>query len=91
MPKRGSDDDEQDLINAEFDSLVAGLNLDQSSPTTYLDELDGIEKSEAFKAPHIPAKKVGRKSFLESLQSARMSFEKWKRNRGDHDGDGAVL
>lgn len=91
MARREGDDDEQELINAEFDSLVAGLNLDQSSPTTYLDELDAIEKSEAFQAPHIPSKRVSRKSFIESLKSAHKSFEKWKRNRGDHDGDGAVL
>ena len=32
--------DERELIDAEFDSIVSGLSLDQSSPTTYLDELD---------------------------------------------------
>lgn len=85
------DDDEQSLIDSEFESLVSGLSLDQSSPTTYLDELDGIEKSESFTAPKIPRKKVSRQSLRDSIESARKSFEKWKRNRGDHDGDGAVI
>jgi carboxylesterase len=35
-------DDEQELINAEFEAMVSGLNLDQSSPSTYLDELEEI-------------------------------------------------
>jgi hypothetical protein len=43
----GSDEDDTELINAEFESMVAGLSLDQSSPRTYLDELDEIEKEEA--------------------------------------------
>lgn len=91
MAKRGSDDDEQDLINAEFESLVSGLNLDQSSPSTYLDELDAIEESESFKAPQIPKKKINRRNLADAFNSARASFEKWKSNRGGHDGDGAVL
>lgn len=41
------DDDDTELINAEFESMVAGLSLDQSSPRTYLDDLDEIEKEEA--------------------------------------------
>ena len=32
--------DERELIDAEFESMVSGLSLDQSAPTTYLDELD---------------------------------------------------
>lgn len=32
--------DENDLIDAEFESIVSQLSLDQSAPTTYLDELD---------------------------------------------------
>lgn len=39
-------DDEMDLINAEFESMVADLNLDQSSPRTFLDELDEIDRAE---------------------------------------------
>lgn len=40
-------DDDTELINAEFESMIAGLSLDQSSPRTYLDELDEIEREEA--------------------------------------------
>ena len=32
--------DERELIDAEFESIVSGLSLDESAPTTYLDELD---------------------------------------------------
>jgi hypothetical protein len=46
-PAGANDDDEMELINAEFESMVAGLSLDESSPRTYLDELDEIEKEEA--------------------------------------------
>lgn len=37
---RSDEMDERDLIDAEFDAIVSGLSLDQSSPSTYLDELD---------------------------------------------------
>ncbi len=37
---RNSISSEADLIDAEFEAMVSGLSLDQSSPTTYLDELD---------------------------------------------------
>jgi len=33
--QRGSDFNERDLVDAEFDSIVSTLSLDQSSPTTY--------------------------------------------------------
>lgn len=46
-PNDGRDEDDTELINAEFESMVAGLSLDQSSPRTYLDELDEIEREEA--------------------------------------------
>jgi hypothetical protein len=45
------DDDDSELVNAEFDSIVSTLSLDQSSPTTYLDQLDAIDDSERFVAP----------------------------------------
>lgn len=38
------DEDERELIDAEFDAIVSGLSLDESAPTTYLDELDSSEK-----------------------------------------------
>ena len=39
--------DEEELIRSEFESIISGLNLDQSSPSTYLDDLDRID-DEAF-------------------------------------------
>jgi len=44
--------DDSELVNAEFDSIVSTLSLDQSSPTTYLDQLDALEDSERFVAPN---------------------------------------
>ena len=44
-------DDDSELVNAEFDSIVSTLSLDQSSPTTYLDQLASIDDSDRFVAP----------------------------------------
>ena len=44
--------DERDLIDAEFDAIVSGLSLDASTGSTYLDELEKIDESEQFTAPH---------------------------------------
>jgi hypothetical protein len=41
------DEDERELIDAEFDAIVSGLSLDESAPTTYLDELDSSAKVES--------------------------------------------
>lgn len=45
-------DDEAELINAEFESIVSHLNLDQSTGTTYLDELDARAEAERFIPPN---------------------------------------
>lgn len=50
--KRGSDFDESDLVDAEFDSIISGLSLDQSAPTTYLDELDKFDEINRFVPPN---------------------------------------
>ena len=48
-----SESDERELIDAEFDSIVSGLSLDESSPTTYLDELDAPQYDpEGFTPPN---------------------------------------
>ena len=48
-----SESDERELIDAEFDSIVSGLSLDESSPTTYLDELDSPQYDpEGFTPPN---------------------------------------
>jgi carboxylesterase len=49
--KRGNELNERDLVDAEFDSIVSELSLDESAPTTYLDQLDKIEASEKFLPP----------------------------------------
>jgi hypothetical protein len=36
--------DEEELIRSEFESIVSGLSLDESAPTTYLDDLDRIDR-----------------------------------------------
>jgi hypothetical protein len=50
--KRGDDFNETELVDAEFDSIVSGLSLNESSPTTYLDELDHIYEAERFIPPN---------------------------------------
>jgi len=44
--------DEEELIRSEFESMVSGLSLDESSTSTYLDELDQIDRSDRFVAPN---------------------------------------
>lgn len=49
-----SEIDDAELINAEFQSIIEGLSLDESTPTTYLDQLeylDNYAEIEHFKAP----------------------------------------
>lgn len=76
--------DEEELIRSEFESIVSGLNLDQSSPSTYLDDLDRIDR-EGFVPPN-PAP-ITPRGFV---QSARNAIARWfhKTNRDD---DGAAL
>lgn len=76
--------DEEELIRSEFDSIVSGLNLDQSSPSTYLDDLDRIDQ-EAFIQPN-PAPQTPR-GFI---QSARNAIQRWF-HRNNRDDDGAAL
>jgi pimeloyl-ACP methyl ester carboxylesterase len=44
--------DENDLIDAEFEAIVAGLSLDESSPANFLDDLDREEADEHFIEPN---------------------------------------
>ena len=44
-------DDDSDLVNAEFESIVSTLSLDESTHSTYLDQLEDIDDSERFVAP----------------------------------------
>ena len=76
--------DEEELIRSEFESIVSGLNLDQSSPSTYLDDLDRID-NEGFVQPN-PAPQSPR-GFI---QSARNAITRWL-HRNNRDDDGATL
>ena len=88
MAKRENEGfDEEDLIKAEFDSIVEGLSLDESSPTTYLDELDRFEEVNKFTPPAVPKKK-----FREQLREMRISFPRWRKNSRElPPDDGAVI
>ena len=76
--------DEEELIRSEFESIVSGLNLDQSAPTTYLDDLDRID-NEGFVQPN-PAPQTPRGFFY----SARNAINRWF-HRNHRDGDGAAI
>lgn len=45
-------DDDSDLVNAEFESIVSTLSLDESTDTNYLDQLSEIDELESFVAPN---------------------------------------
>ncbi len=88
MAKRENEGfDEEDLIKAEFDSIVEGLSLDESSPTTYLDELVRFEEVEKFTPPPVPKKK-----FRDQLREMKISFTRWRKNSRElPPDDGAVI
>ena len=88
MSKPGQDDSfDDELINAEFESIVEGLSLDESSPTTYLDELDAFVDANKF-TPPIPPKKSLKDQYLD----AKRSIIRWKNNRiNENPEDGAAL
>jgi hypothetical protein len=84
-------DDEMELINAEFESMVANLNLDQSSPTTFLDDLDAINEAENQAIYNLPQERLGLRN---SIISALAAIQRWW-NRDDRDdrddSDGAQV
>jgi hypothetical protein len=83
-------EDDKDLIDEKFQALVSGLSLDQSSPTTYLDELERNVDDEHF-TPPVPEKITRKKFFTDGINA----FKKWKDNpRSDNSGlddDGAQV
>ena len=83
-------EDDEDLIDEKFHALVSGLSLDESSPTTYLDDLDRNVDDEHFTHP-APAKTNLKKFFTDGVTA----FKKWKDNpRSDNSGlddDGAQV
>ena len=82
-------DDEMDLINAEFESMVSGLSLDESSPSTYLDELDARARSNS-EAEFYALPPRERKSLHQRVQAVITTLKSWW-NRGNRDDDGALL
>jgi hypothetical protein len=93
MSKRGlgheSEDsfDDKELIDAEFQSMVESLSLDESAPTTYLDELDAIDRSTKFSPPAIP-----KSSLINQIKDSLNAIVRWKNNRNNqHPDDGAAL
>ncbi len=88
-PTEPENSDERDLIDAEFESMVSGLSLDESTPHTYLDDLDAIIESEKFIPPTPP--KITFKTFIKGSSKA---FRNWKDRKGssdETDGDGAII
>jgi hypothetical protein len=82
--KEPEDFDEEELIRSEFESIVSGLSLDESAPTTYLDDLDRIDE-EKFVQPNPP-----RQTPQGFIASAKLAIYRWLK-RGHHEDDGAAL
>lgn len=82
--KEPEDFDEEDLIRSEFESIVSGLSLDESTPSTYLDDLDRVD-TEGFIQPNPP-----RQSPSGFIASAKAAINRWLK-RGYHEDDGAAL
>ena len=80
------DANERELIDLEFQSMVEGLSLDESSPTTYLDELDNFQDRNRFHPPVPPKVGLG-----ETFKRAINSIKKWKNGPTFRDDDGAAL
>ncbi|CAN2206010.1 hypothetical protein MCEMZLE2_00867 [Candidatus Nanopelagicaceae bacterium] len=81
------EDFDDELIKAEFDSMVEGLSLDESAPTTYLDELDSFEDHNRFTPPAIP-----KRGIKDQVRDAFRAMTRWKNNaHNDHPEDGAAL
>lgn len=84
------DEDEKHLIDEKFQALVSGLSLDQSSPSSYLDELDRDVDDEHF-TPPAPERMNLRKFFADGVSA----FKRWKDNprsdNSDLDDDGAQV
>ena len=83
--------DEEDLIRSEFDSIVSGLSLDESTPNTYLDDLERIEKiegqnlDEGFAQPTPPGANP-----IDLFRSAKVAIKRWF-NRPYREDDGVNL
>lgn len=52
-------DDDAELIDSEFASIIAGLSLDESSPSNYLDDLDRPDPEDHFEKPNPVLEPIG--------------------------------
>jgi hypothetical protein len=83
----GPDDaTEHELIEMEFQAMVENLSLDESAPTSYLDELDKFEDQNRFIAPNPP-----RRSASQTFRSALSAFKNWKGGNSNRGDDGVAL
>ena len=88
MARNPSDDfDDEELIRAEFDSMVEGLSLDESTPNTYLDDLENNFDENYYLPPKLP-----RQSPRDFFISMKEALQRWFNRGGPRDdGDGAYL
>jgi len=77
---------ERELIDLEFQSMVEGLSLDESAPTTYLDEIENFQDKNRFQPPTPPKVGLG-----ETLKRALNSIKNWKNGPTFRDDDGTAL
>ena len=88
--------DDEELIRSEFDSIVSGLSLDESTPNTYLDDLENAERLEKFGGASqidddgfsqpIPP----RANLFEQFRLAKIAVKRWF-NRPFREDDGVNL
>jgi hypothetical protein len=88
--------DDEELIRSEFDSIVSGLSLDESTPNTYLDDLEKAERLEKFGGASqndddgfsqpIPP----RANLFEQFRLAKIAIKRWF-NRPYREDDGVNL
>ena len=86
VPKEPNDD-EMDLINSEFESMVEGLSLDESTPNTYLDDL---ENTDALDNNHFDEPNPTWPGLRNFLISARIAIKRWLQHENNRD-DGVEL
>lgn len=58
---------DNDLIDAEFESIIAGLSLDESHPTNFLDDLDKPDPEDHFQEPNPKLEPIRDRSKRNSL------------------------
>ena len=89
-PNNGDEESERELIDAEFESMVAGLSLDESTPSTFLDELDALNDGESDRALYAyPTNEE--KSLQQKFSDSMQALKSWWSRKDNNEGDGAVV